>query len=229
MDIHARTRLVIGDRALELLGKACVLVAGLGGVGSAAAEALARAGVGTLILIDKDVVEPSNLNRQLLATTNTIGKPKAEAMAARVNEIAPGCNALPRVLFLTEENIRDALTPAPDYVLDAVDNVTAKLALAESCHELGIPIISCMGTGNKLDPSRFQVGEIRDTSVCPLARVMRRELRRRGINSLRVIYSTEPAREGEGRTPGSISFVPPVAGMIAAGEVVRGLAGDAII
>jgi len=223
MDIYARTRLVIGEQGLQTLSNACVMVAGLGGVGAAAAEALARSGVGSLILVDKDVVEPSNLNRQILATVKTIGRHKAEVMAERVEEIAPGCRTQPRILFITPENVGDMLTPPPDYVIDAVDNVTAKLAMAQFCSNAGIPIISCMGTGNKLDPSLFRVGEIWETSVCPLSRVMRRELRARGVPSLRVVYSTEQPSKGDGRTPGSISFVPPVAGMIAAGAVVRDL------
>ena len=226
MNIYQRTRLVIGDEGLRILSEACVMVAGLGGVGAAAAEALARSGVGRLILVDKDVVEPSNLNRQLLATVKTIGRAKAEVMAERVGDIAPGCRPEPRVMFITPENVGEMLAPPPDYVLDAVDNVTAKLAMAEYCANAGIPIISCMATGNKLDPSRFEVADIWQTSVCPLSRVMRRELRARGVGSLKVVYSTEPAREGDGRTPGSISFVPPVAGMIAAGAIVRSLTNN---
>jgi len=223
MDIYQRTKLVIGEEGLNRLAGAHVVIAGLGGVGSAAAEALARSAVGALTLIDKDTVEPSNLNRQLLATVKTLGRPKAQVMAERVNDIAPGCKPIPKIMFITRENVAEMLTPPPDYVLDAVDNVTAKLAMAEYCSRAGIPIISCMATGNKLDPARFEVADISQTSVCPLCRVMRKELRARGIPSLRVVYSTEQPGKGDGRTPGSISFVPPVAGMIAAGAIVRSL------
>lgn len=225
MDINARTRLAIGDAALERLGAARVLVAGLGGVGGAAAEALARSGVGRLVLVDKDVVEPSNLNRQVIATTLSIGQPKAQLMAQRVAQVAPGCRTLPREMFITPQNIAELLSPAPDYVLDAIDNMTAKLALAQFCYGAGIPIISVMSAGNKLDPAKFEVASIWDTSVCRISRVMRKELRARGVGDLRVVYSTEPPRQGDGRTPGSVSFVPPVAGMIAAGAVVRSIAG----
>ena len=223
MDVHARTRLIIGDEALAILAGSRVIVAGLGGVGGAAVEALARSGVGSLVLVDNDIVEPSNLNRQIIATASTIGMPKARVSAARVREIAPGCRAQALEMFITPENVGELLTPAPDYLIDAVDNVTAKLAMAEFCDRAGIPIISCMGTGNKLDPTRFEMGEIWDTQVCPLSRVIRRELRKRGVSSLKVVYSDELPRIGEGRTPGSISFVPPVAGMIAAGAAVRDL------
>ena len=223
MDIYQRTRMAIGEDALERLAKARVLVAGLGGVGGAAGEALARSGVGTLVLVDKDVIEPTNLNRQIIATLDTLGRPKAQVMAERVARIAPACRPLPREMFITPDNVGEMLAPPPDYVLDAVDNMTAKLALAQFCYQAGIPIISCMSTGNKLDPARFEVADIWQTSVCPISRVMRRELRKRGVGSLRVVYSTETPREGEGRTPGSISFVPPVAGMIAAGAIVRDL------
>jgi tRNA A37 threonylcarbamoyladenosine dehydratase len=232
-----RIEILIGQAALGRLRGSAVMVAGLGGVGSAAAEALARSGIGRLILVDADVVTPSNLNRQLVASSQAMGKHKADAMSKRIAEVAPGCRAEPLILFLDKENIPGILKETkPDYVVDAVDNVSAKLFLAVSCSGMGIPLISCMGTGNKLDPTRFRVSDIYKTDICPLARVMRRELRRKGVPSLRVVWSDEPpllpARAGErgdpaagrGRTAvGSVSFVPPVAGMIAAGEAIRDL------
>lgn len=227
---QSRTAMLLGADGVRRLSEASVAVLGLGGVGSFAAEALARAGVGRLVLVDGDTVAESNLNRQLIATTATLGQYKADVMADRVREIAPGCAAEAHRLFYTAET-GQGLIDGCDFVADAVDMVSAKLALAEECHSKNIPLISAMGCGNKLDPSRFRVADITKTAVCPLCRVMRRELRLRGIPHLTVVYSDEPPLtplpvEGEpvsGRTPGSVSFVPSAAGLLLAGEIVRRL------
>lgn len=226
-----RTARLIGEEAVEKLAKARVLLFGVGGVGSFAAEALARAGVGEITLVDGDTVAPSNLNRQLVALRSTIGRSKAEVMAERIRDINPACRVTPLNLFYGKDNPDAFDFSACDYVIDAIDSVTSKLLLAEKCQLAGTPLISSMGTGNKLDPTKFVVTDISKTHTCPLARVMRRELHRRGIDHLKVLYSLEPARipdadeTGSRRTPASISFVPPVAGMILAGEVICDLAG----
>lgn len=224
MQQFCRTEMLVGKQAQEKLINSHVAVFGLGGVGSYTAEALARVGVGTLTLVDCDVVEESNINRQLYALHSTVGLPKTQVAKQRICDINPNAkvNAL---------SIRFDATTAPlmdfssfDYVVDAIDTVTSKLLLAELCHKAGTPIVSCMGTGNKLDATAFRVEDIFRTSVCPLAKVMRKKLKEMGIPSLKVVYSTElPCRndQSEKRTPASISFVPPVAGMILAGEVIK--------
>ncbi|HIW72955.1 MAG TPA: tRNA threonylcarbamoyladenosine dehydratase [Firmicutes bacterium] len=230
----SREAMLLGREAVERLERASVAVFGLGGVGSYTAEALARAGVGRLVLVDGDAVADSNRNRQLGALVSTVGLPKAEVTAARVREINPACRVEPHVLFYLpgeEGTLLDGL----DYAADAVDTVAAKLSLAVECRRRGIPLVSAMGCGNKLDPTRFRVADIYQTRVCPLCRVMRRELKARGVPSLRVVYSEEeplaPLPGGEGPAagrralPGSVSFVPPVAGLILAGEIIRALAG----
>jgi Dinucleotide-utilizing enzymes involved in molybdopterin and thiamine biosynthesis family 1 len=225
-----RTELLLGADAIRILARSRVAVFGLGGVGSFAAEALVRAGVGQLLFVDHDVVSPSNLNRQLHATTAVVGQKKTLLMAARAKSIHPGIQIETSEVFCLPDNLAGVLQADFDYILDAIDTVSAKLALAELASARGIPLVSVMGTGNKLDPTRLTIGDIYETSVCPLCRVMRRELRRRAIASLRVVYSTEPPRtpspqaEGAPRV-GSVSFVPPVAGMLAAGEIIRTLAG----
>lgn len=231
-EIQSRTSLLLGEDGLDRLRRSRVAVFGVGGVGGYAAEALARAGVGALDLVDPDVVSLSNLNRQIVATLDTVGHPKAEAMARRIGRIAPDCRVTVHEVFYLPENA-DALDLSVfDYVVDAVDTVSAKIELAVRCAALSVPLISAMGAGNKLDPTKFVVTDIYRTLTCPLARVMRRELRKRGVASLRVVYSTEEARvprnaAGEtSRVPGSVSFVPGVAGLILAGEVVRALAGE---
>ena len=226
-----RTVRLIGESAVQRLTSAGVLLFGVGGVGSFAAEALARAGVGRMTLVDGDRVALSNLNRQLVALHSTIGRGKADVMAERIRDINPTCQVTALGLFFGKENPDAIDFSGYDYVVDAIDSVSAKLLIAEKCRDAGTPLISCMGTGNKLDPTRFVVTDISKTHTCPLARVMRRELHRRGIDHLKVLYSLEPARvpdggvDGDRRTPASISFVPPVAGMILAGEVIRDLAG----
>lgn len=226
-----RTARLIGEDAVDRLASSRVLLFGVGGVGSFAAEALARAGVGEITLVDGDTVALSNLNRQLVALHSTIGRGKAEVMAERIRDINPDCRVTPLRLFYGKDNPDAFDFSAYDYVIDAIDSVTSKLLIAERCKAAGTPVISCMGTGNKLDPSRFVVTDISKTHTCPLARVMRRELHKRGIDHLKVLYSLESARvpaedeTGSRRTPASISFVPPVAGMTLAGEVICDLAG----
>ena len=230
-DEFSRSQLLLGVKAMERLESSEVAVFGLGGVGSFAAEALARGGVGTLALFDGDVVDRTNINRQIIATQRTVGKPKAEAMRDRVLEINPKCRVEANRCFYLPENADQYDLTKYAYIVDAVDTVAAKLELAVRAQRAGVPIISCMGAGNKLDPTKFEVADIYKTSVCPLARVMRRELKARGVKSLKVVYSKEiPAvplkNVSAGKTvPGSVSFVPPVAGMILAGEVIKDLVG----
>lgn len=239
-----RTELLLGPQAMERLAGARVAVFGLGGVGSWCAEALARSGVGALDLIDHDRVSITNINRQLEATLDTIGQPKAQAMAERVAAINPRCEVRPASCFFLPDTADGFDFAAFDYVVDAVDTVTGKLLLIDRAQSAGTPIISSMGAANKLDPTRFRVADIYDTSICPLAKIIRKECRKRGVRQLKVVYSTEPARplfggdEGPGNAidavsevasrhgvPGSCAFVPSVAGLIMAGEVVRDLAG----
>lgn len=236
MDQYERTRRLLGDAGLARLRAARVAIFGLGGVGGYALEALARAGVGALELVDHDFISLTNLNRQLLATHDTLGQSKVRAGAARVRAIDPTIAVTAREAFFLPGSAAEFDFSAYDYVVDAVDTVTAKLALALACRQSRTPIISCMGTGNKLDASALRVADIYETSVCPLARVMRRECRRHGIEALTVVYSTEPPREallpareqppqGRGAIPASVSYVPAAAGLLLAGEVIKMLAG----
>lgn len=228
-----RTRRVIGGRGMDRLKKATVMVLGIGGVGGQCIEALARCGVGHLILVDADKVSMSNINRQVIALHSTVGRLKTEVMEERIHDICPEIRVTAHAVFVLEENIREIMGIRPDYVVDAIDTVSAKLALAEYCQQEKIPFISSMGTGNKLNPFRFEISDIFETSICPLCRVMRRECRNRGIQKLKVLYSREEPREvredGESeedkRIPGSVAFVPPAAGLMLAGEVVRELTG----
>ncbi len=225
----SRTALLLGDEALQRLAAARVAVFGIGGVGGHAVEALARSGVGHLDLFDHDVVSVSNINRQIVALHSTVGRYKTEVMAERIRDIRPATCVNEHRLFFLPENADTVDFTAYDFVLDAVDTVSAKLAIIERSQAVGVPIISCMGTGNKLDPSQLVLTDIAKTSMCPLARVMRRELRARGITHLRVLYSTEPVHphqdaEGTSPVPGSTAFVPSVAGLMLAGEIVRTLA-----
>lgn len=216
-----RTSLLIGEAGLDILSRAKVAIFGIGGVGGYAAESLARAGIGTLDLIDKDIVDETNLNRQIIALQQTIGRDKVEVMAERIRQIDPDIEVHPYKLFYLPENAASFDLSQYDYIIDAIDNVTAKLELAVRANTSQIPLISSMGTGNKLDASGFRIADISKTSGCPLAKIMRKELKARGIEHLKVVYSdTVPARN---RPPGSISFVPPVAGLLMAGEVVRDL------
>ena len=229
-----RTEALLGDAAIEKLKKAHVCVFGLGGVGGYAVEALARSGVGELTLVDNDTVSVSNINRQILATVKTVGQLKTEAAKARVLEINPECKAHSVNLFFMPETAGEIDFSAFDYVVDAIDSVTGKIELVMQCEKAGVPIISSMGTGNKLDPTAFEVTDVFKTSVCPLARVMRRELKARGVKKLKVVYSKEEARTplfdaGDNplkrQTPASVAFVPSVAGLIIAGEVVKEISG----
>ncbi len=237
LDQFSRTELLLGREGLERLARARVAVFGLGGVGGYTAEALVRSGVGTLDFIDSDRVSLTNLNRQILATHQTLGRYKAEVAGERALEINPAAVVNVWKIFYGPDTAGDFAFSQYDYVVDAIDTVTGKLALIQQAQAAGIPIISCMGAGNKLDPTAFRVADIYETSVCPLARVMRKELKRRGVKSLKVVYSQEPPREPEGaldqaalegevrrQVPGSNAFVPAVAGLILASEVVWDLA-----
>jgi len=233
MDAFARTECLLGGAALEILRDSRVAVFGIGGVGSFTVEALARVGVGHFILVDGDLVCLTNLNRQLIALHSTIGRPKVEVMAERVRDINPDAEVETFKTFYLPENADQFDLSRCDYVVDAVDTVGAKAELAVRARQAGVPVISCMGAGNKLDPTRFEVADIADTSVCPLCKAMRKELKKRGLSSLKVVYSKEPpikpVEAGLNRCrriPGSVSFVPSVAGLILAGEVVRDLIGE---
>ena len=218
---YVRTEMVIGKSGVEKLRSTAVMVLGIGGVGSYTAEALARAGVGKLTLVDKDTVDVTNINRQLPALHSTVGRAKVEVMAERIADIDPDCDVAAEQCFFLPENAEQFDFRRYDYVVDAIDNVTGKLAIIEKAAAEGVPVISSMGTGNKLDPSMFRIATIEETRVCPLARVMRKELRARGIEGVKVLYSEEPPVKGGSSVPGSISFVPSVAGLMIAGEVIR--------
>ena len=228
----SRTELLLGEEGMKKLKSAKVMVFGVGGVGSHCVEALARCGVGELILIDNDTVSLTNINRQSIALHSTIGRYKTEVIKEKITDICPEIKVKTYELFVLEDNLEDLFAEKPDYIIDAIDTVTAKLALAVKAQEKQIPLISSMGTGNKLHPELFEITDITKTSVCPLCKVMRKELKARGIHQLKVLYSKEKPVDISGRCteeekgvrrslPGSISFVPPVAGLIIAGEVVR--------
>lgn len=231
-----RTAMLLGEEAVEKLRKARVAIFGIGGVGGYTLEALARAGVGQLDLIDSDTVSRSNINRQILATQSTLGMPKVEAGKKRVLDINPDCVVRTWEIFYTPETADQFDFTRYDYIVDAIDTVTGKLMLIQKAYECGTPIISCMGTGNKLDASAFEVSDISKTTMCPLARIVRKELGKRGIKHLKVVYSKEEALSptgweeeakalGKRQIPGSVSFVPGAAGLILAGEVIKDLAG----
>lgn len=214
--------MLIGREGVEQLAASSVIVFGIGGVGSYVTEGLARAGVGSLTLVDNDVVDITNINRQIPALHSTIGKHKAVVMEERIRDINPSCMVDVVDHFFLPENAHRFDFTRYDYVVDAIDTVTGKLALIEKAYDEGVPIISSMGTGNKLDPSMFKIAAIEKTKVCPLAKVMRKELRDRGIRGVKVLYSEEEP-VCHTKTPGSISFVPSVAGLLIAGEVIRDL------
>lgn len=220
-DQFSRTELLIGSEAVEKLNQAKVAIFGIGGVGSFVVEALVRAGIENFILVDNDEVDKTNLNRQIIATHETIGKPKVEVAKKRILDINPNAKVEIHQEFFTKDS-KGILDNSISYIVDAVDTVTAKIELVLQAKQLNIPIISCMGTGNKLDPTKFEVADIYKTSVCPLAKVMRKELKARNIPKLKVIYSKEePIKQENRATPASISFVPSVAGLIIAGEVIK--------
>jgi len=244
MHSFSRTELLIGKEGIEKLKNCKIAIFGIGGVGSYAAEALGRCGVGTLVLVDYDDICITNINRQIHATRKTVGKPKVDVMKERLLDINPDANIIVYRELYNDETSSMLLSSDYDYVIDAIDMVTSKINLIEKCIDMGIPIISCMGAGNKLDPTKLEVTDIYKTSVCPLAKVMRYELRKRGIKKLKVVYSKEsPISPVEGvadckthcvctnketanctkrrQIPGSISFVPSAAGLIIASEVVR--------
>lgn len=221
----AREELLIGPERIEKLRKSTVMVLGAGGVGSHCIEALARGGVGRLILVDADRVALSNINRQSIAYHSTVGRYKTQVMKERIRDICPETEVLTYEIFVLPDNLQEIFTVRPDYIVDAIDTVTAKISVIEKAKEMGVPVISCMGTGNKMHPELFEITDIHKTSVCPLCKVMRKELKNRGIRGVKVLYSKEQPVPVSGRTPGSISFVPPVAGLLIAGEVIRDLTG----
>ncbi|ADL05113.1 ThiF family adenylyltransferase [Lacrimispora saccharolytica] len=244
----SRTQLLLGEDAMKKLSEAKVAVFGIGGVGGYVAEALVRSGIGSFVLVDDDKVCLTNINRQIIATRKTVGKYKVDVMKDRILEINPDAQVETHQCFYLPENADDFDFKEYDYVVDAVDTVTAKLELIMRAKEAGVPVISCMGAGNKLDPTKFLVADIYKTTMCPLAKVMRRELKKRGVKKLKVVYSTEkPTRPLEDMSiscrtncicppgakhkcterrdiPGSVAFVPSVAGLIIAGEVIKDLA-----
>lgn len=242
----SRTELLIGTEALDKLRNSKVVVFGIGGVGSYTVEALVRSGIGKIVLVDDDTICLTNLNRQIHATFSTISRPKVLVMKERILSINPKCEVILHETYVKEDNIDEIIGNDADYVVDAIDTVTSKLALIMWCKEHNTKIISCMGTGNKLDPTQFKISDIYKTKICPLSKVMRHELRKRGVESLKVLYSEEvplkpksdeviTCKEGcvctggskkclaKRQIPGSISFVPPVAGLIIGGEVIKGL------
>lgn len=233
----SRTELLMGEDALKRIKHAVVMVFGVGGVGSHCIEALARCGVGKLILVDNDTVSLTNINRQSIAYHSTIGQYKTKVMEKRIADISPEIQVETHELFVLPENLEMLFSETkPDYIVDAIDTVTAKLALVELAQKQGIPIISSMGTGNKLHAELFEITDLAKTSVCPLCKVMRKELKARGITHLKVLYSKEKPVDISGRVPeeekgkrralpGSVSFVPPVAGILIAGEVLREMGG----
>lgn len=228
---HSRTEMLIGTEGVEKLQNSRVIIFGVGGVGGYAAEALARAGVGHIELVDSDCVALSNINRQIIATHNTVGMYKTEAMRDRIATINPECRVVCHSIFFDNDTKCQFNFTKYDYIIDAIDSLGAKIELIASAYESGTPIISAMGAGNKLDPTLFEVSDISKTTVCPLARAVRIALRKRGINHLKVVYSKEepvvPPEVSDGerrRVPASISFVPSVMGLILAGEVVKDIA-----
>lgn len=232
----SRTELLLGEETLDKIKQATVMVFGVGGVGSHCIEALARSGVGKLILIDNDTVSLTNINRQSIAFHSTVGEYKTKVMKERIADICPEIIVETHEMFVLPDNLESLFEEKPDYIIDAIDTVTAKLALVELAQKEGIPIISSMGTGNKLHAELFEITDLSKTSVCPLCKVMRKELKARGITHLKVLYSKEKPVDISGRMseedkgarralPGSVSFVPPVAGILIAGEVLREIAG----
>ena len=226
-EIFTRTQALLGEESMKKLKNARVVVFGVGGVGSYAAEALARSGVGAIDLVDNDVVSLSNINRQMIALHSTVGQRKTQVMKDRIADINPDCQVQTHDIFFLPETDFDF--SKYDYVIDAIDTISGKIAIIERCKAENVPVVSAMGAGNKLEPTRFEVADIAKTSVCPLARVMRRELKARGIEHLKVVYSKEEAKQGAGKgengkpIPASIAFVPSVMGLILAGEVIKDL------
>ncbi|MBQ2654458.1 MAG: tRNA threonylcarbamoyladenosine dehydratase [Methanobrevibacter sp.] len=232
----SRTEMLIGNEGMDKLSNAKVAVFGIGGVGSFVCEGLARSGIGNFVLVDYDKIDESNINRQLIATIKTIGKYKADLMKERILEINPDANVEVYREFYMADSETNLITEDLSYVVDCVDTIMAKIAIICNCDALGVPVISSMGTGNKLDPSMFEVADIFETSVCPLARIMKKDLRKRNIDKLKVVYSKEhPINTNDHainknqnkkfKVKGSVSFVPSVAGLIIAGEVIKDISG----
>ena len=227
-----RSEMLLGESSTEKLNSSRVILFGVGGVGSYTAEALARAGVGNITLVDNDCVSLSNINRQLCALHSTVGKDKVSVVTERIKDINPDCKVTALKKFYLPDDCGWFNPGDYDYVADAIDTVSAKLDIAEKCFRQGVPVISCMGTGNKLNPSLFRISDIYKTSVCPLCRVMRAELKKMGVTSLNVVWSDEvpvkPAssKEDNGRVPGSVSFVPGAAGLLMASKIITDLAGN---
>lgn len=228
-EIYQRTSMLIGEDAVKKLKKSHIIIFGVGGVGSFCAEAIARAGVGKITLVDRDKVSKSNINRQLIALNSTVGEAKVKVMQERIEDINPDIKVVALEKFCLPENVEEFFDDEIDYVIDAVDTVSAKLAIIETAKKKGIGVISAMGAGNKLNPQDFQVADIYKTENCPLCRVMRRELKKRGVDNLKVVYSKEEPtvledivdEESNKKVPGSISFVPSVMGLILAGEAIK--------
>ncbi len=236
MNEYSRTELLLGKDGMQKLKEATVMVFGIGGVGSHCIEALARSGVGRLILIDNDTVSLTNINRQSIASHSTVGRMKTEVMKERIRDINPDIQVTTYETFVLSDNLESLFLETPDYIIDAIDTVTAKIAIVELAQQRNIPLISSMGTGNKLHPELFEITDLSKTTMCPLCKVMRRELKARGIWHLKVLYSPEKPVDTAGREtgedkgarrtlPGSLSFVPPVAGLLIAGEVIREISG----
>ena len=231
----SRTQLLLGTDAVEGLGNKRVAIFGIGGVGGYVCEALVRSGVGHFDLIDNDTVSLTNINRQIIATHSTVGRQKVEVMKERMLDINPDADITIHQCFFLPENANEFDFNSYDYVVDAVDTVTAKIEIIMKCKELGVPVISAMGAGNKLDPSRFRVADIYKTTMCPLAKVMRKEMKKRGVKDLKVVFSdempvspietedVEPLNPGKRATPGSIAFAPSAAGLVLASEVIKDL------
>ncbi|WP_461207752.1 tRNA threonylcarbamoyladenosine dehydratase [Clostridium sp. DL1XJH146] len=231
-----RTVALIGEEKVNLLSEKKVVILGIGGVGSFTCESIARAGIGNIVLVDKDIIDITNINRQIIATSKTVGKSKVETMKERILDINPKCNVEIHKVFIEKSNFSEIIKGKVDYVIDAIDTITSKIELAVWCDNNNIKLISSMGTGNKLDPTKFKVDDIYKTKTCPLAKVMRRELKKRQIKKLKVVFSEEQPLKPNFKeeelsdynirkksTPASISFVPSVAGLIIAGEVIKDL------
>lgn len=221
-DWQSRTVMLVGEEAVQKLNRAKVAVFGLGGVGGYVCEALARAGIGSFKIADYDTISETNINRQIIALTDTIGRKKTDVVKERINKINPSAVVECFDVFVTPDNIGDIIDNSENYIIDAVDNMTAKIALVQTAKQNGIPVISSMGTGNKLNPFLYKIDDIYKTSMCPLARVMRRELRLRGVNSLDVLYSTEEIKI-RSVPPASISYMPPIAGLMISSRVIENL------
>ena len=221
---YTRTELLLGEEGVAKLKQAKVAVFGIGGVGGYVVEALARSGVGSFVLVDSDTVNVTNINRQIIATHDTIGRYKTEVMKERILKINPNANVITFPIFLDENNISSVITTNFDYVIDCIDTVNSKIALIEYCYKMNIKIISALGTGNKIDPTKFEITDISKTSVCPLARAIRKKLKSKNIEHLTVVYSKEePIKIENSTTPASISFVPSVAGLLIASKVIENL------